>query len=52
MIVQEAYDTAIGATLQKSCRASLTRSGLVALGLIALVMAAMWGMAKRLSGKF
>ena len=50
VIVQEAYDTAIGATLQKLER-SLIRSGLVALGLIALVMAGMWGMAKRVSGK-
>ncbi len=48
VIVQEAYDTAIGATLQK-LKSSLIRSGLIALGLIALVMAGMWGMAKRMT---
>jgi hypothetical protein len=48
VIVQEAYDSAIGATLDKLTH-GLIRSGLIALGLIALVMAALWGMAKRLS---
>lgn len=48
VIVQEAYDTAIGATLQE-LRSELIRSGLIALGLIALVMAGMWGMAKRMT---
>ena len=48
VIVQEAYDTAIGATLDK-LTLGLIRSGAIALGLIALVMAALWGMAKRLS---
>ena len=50
VIVQEAYDTAIGATLDELTR-GLIRSGLIALGLIALVMAGLWGMAKRLSMK-
>ena len=49
VIVQEAYDAAIGQTLEKLSH-SLVRSGLIALGLIALVMAGLWGMAKRLSG--
>jgi hypothetical protein len=48
VIVQEAYDTAIGATLQE-LKDSLIRSGLIALGLIALVMAAMWGMARKIT---
>lgn len=50
VIVQEAYDSAIGATLDKLTR-GLIRSGLIALGLITLVMAGLWGMAKRLSMK-
>ena len=48
VIVQEAYDTAIGDTLGK-LKHGLVNSGLIALGLIALVMAGLWGMAKRLS---
>lgn len=48
VIVQEAYDTAIGTTLDELTR-GLIRSGAIALGLIALVMAALWGMAKKLS---
>ncbi len=48
VIVQESYETAIGATLDK-LRLGLVRSGLIALGLVALVMAGLWGMAKRLS---
>jgi eukaryotic-like serine/threonine-protein kinase len=48
IIVQEAYDTAIGATMDELKR-DLVRSGLIAVGLIALVMAAMWWMAKRMS---
>ncbi len=48
VIVQEAYDTAIGDTLGR-LKQGLVTSGLIALGLIALVMAGMWGMAKRLS---
>jgi eukaryotic-like serine/threonine-protein kinase len=48
VIVQEAYDTAIGATLRQ-LGSGLIRSGLIALGLIALVMAGLWGMVKRLS---
>jgi len=48
VIVQEAYDTAIGDTLGKLTR-GLVNSGLIALGLIALVMAGLWGMAKKLS---
>lgn len=49
VIVQEAYDSAIGETLDNLTR-GLVRSGAIALGLIALVMAGLWGMAKRLSG--
>ena len=45
VIVQEAYDSAIGATLDNLTH-GLVRSGLIALGLIALVMAGLWGMAK------
>ena len=48
VIVQESYDTAIGATLDKLTH-GLVQSGLIALGLVALVMAGLWGMAKRLS---
>ncbi len=48
VIVQEAYDTAIGDTLDK-LKHGLVTAGLIALGLIALVMAGLWGMAKRLS---
>ena len=48
VIVQEAYDTAIGETLEK-LSGGLIRSGVIALALIALVMAGLWGMAKRLS---
>ena len=48
VIVQEAYDTAIGDTLAK-LKHGLVASGMIALGLIALVMAGLWGMAKRLS---
>jgi eukaryotic-like serine/threonine-protein kinase len=49
VIVQEAYDAAIGDTLAR-LKHGLVTSGLIALGLIALVMAGLWGMAKRLSG--
>jgi eukaryotic-like serine/threonine-protein kinase len=48
VIVQEAYDTAIGDTMAKLTD-GLIHSGLIALGLIALVMAGLWWMAKRLS---
>jgi len=48
VIVQEAYDTAIGGALAELER-GLVRSGLIAIGLIVLVMAGMWGMAKKLS---
>ncbi len=50
VIVQEAYDTAIGDTLDTLSR-GLLRSATIALCLIALVMAGLWGMAKRLSMK-
>ena len=50
VIVQEAYDTAIGSTLRELTR-GLIRSGLIALGLVALTMAGLWGMAKRMSMK-
>ena len=48
VIVQEAYDTAIGGALEE-LKHGLVRSGLIAIGLIVLVMAGMWGMAKKLS---
>ena len=48
VIVQEAYDAAIGDTLAR-LKHGLVTSGLIAMGLIALVMAGLWGMAKRLS---
>ena len=48
VIVQEAYETAIGATLDKLIH-GLIRYGVIALGLIVLVMAGLWGIAKRLS---
>ncbi|NLX99445.1 MAG: hypothetical protein GXY83_25195, partial [Rhodopirellula sp.] len=48
VIVQEDYDAAINSTLVKLKR-GLLRSGVIALGLVALVMAGLWGMAKRLS---
>ncbi len=50
VIVQEAYEATIGQTLNNLTR-SLIRSGVIALGLIALVMAGLWGMARRLSMK-
>ncbi len=50
VIVQEDYETAIEATLNK-LRGGLLGYGLVALALVALVMAGLWGMAKRLGGK-
>ncbi|MBN1396136.1 MAG: protein kinase [Pirellulales bacterium] len=49
VIVQEDYKTAIEDTLTRLKR-WLLRYGLIALAMVALVMAAMWGMAKRLSG--
>lgn len=49
VIVQEAYDTAIGNTLA-SLKHGLVTAGVIALAVIALIMAALWGMAKRLSG--
>jgi eukaryotic-like serine/threonine-protein kinase len=48
VIVQEAYETAIGATLSK-LTSGLLQSGAIAVALITLVMAALWGMAKKLS---
>ncbi len=48
VIVQEAYDTAIGDTLA-GLKHGLVTAGVIALGVIALVMAGLWGMAKRLS---
>jgi hypothetical protein len=48
VIVQESYESAIGTTLKRLTR-DLIRSGAIALCLIAFVMAAMWGMAKRMS---
>ena len=48
VIVQQSYQSTIGDTLDNLTR-SLIRSASIALGLIALVMAALWGMAKRLS---
>lgn len=48
VIVQEAYDTAIGTTLDK-LTSGLVKSASIALALIALVIAALWGMAKKMS---
>jgi len=48
VIVQEAYDTAIGSTLQR-LRNGLLRYGLLALSLVALIMAGLWGFVVRLS---
>ncbi len=48
VIIQEAYDSAIGSTLTQLTR-GLIRSGAIALGLIAMVMAGLWGLAKRWS---
>lgn len=48
VIVQEAYETAIGATLDELTR-GLIRSGMIALVLVALTMAGLWGMAKKMS---
>ena len=48
VIVQEAYDTAIEATLQK-LEGSLVGWGLIALGLIVSVMAGMWAMARKMT---
>jgi len=48
VIVQEAYDTAIGSTLQQ-LRGGLVRYGLLALSLVALIMAGLWGFVVRLS---
>jgi eukaryotic-like serine/threonine-protein kinase len=48
VIVQESYQSTIGDTLGNLSR-SLIRSASIALGLIALVMAGLWGMARRLS---
>ena len=49
VIVQEDYETAINATLGK-LKSELLLTGMIALGLIALVVAGMWGMAKRMGG--
>ena len=49
VIVQEAYDSAIGSTLTQ-LTSGLIRSGAIALGLIAMVMAGLWALAKRMSG--
>ena len=46
VIVQEAYDTAIGSTLQ-TLAAGLVRYGLLALLLVAMIMAALWGFVMR-----
>jgi uncharacterized membrane protein len=53
VIIQESYQSAIGATLQKLTH-GLIRSGVVALVLIALVMGGLWALARyqgnRISG--
>jgi hypothetical protein len=50
VIVQEAYDAAIGSTLD-GLKAGLVRRGLIALALVALVMVSLWWFATRLSVK-
>ena len=47
VIVQEDYETAIDVTLSRLKR-GLLHSGIVAMGLVALVMAGLWGMAKKM----
>lgn len=47
VIVQEAYDTAIGRTLKKLSE-GLVHAGLLAVATIALVMAVLWGFARRM----
>ncbi len=51
VIVQQAHDTAIGATL-RDLQAGLVRYGLMALALVALVMATLWVVATRLELQF
>jgi eukaryotic-like serine/threonine-protein kinase len=46
VIVQQSYDKAIGIALEQ-LRGGLVRAGLIAVGLIVLVMAGMWWMAKK-----
>jgi eukaryotic-like serine/threonine-protein kinase len=48
VIVQEAYDAAIGSTLAQ-LKADLVRYGLIALAWVALLLAALWGFAARLA---
>ncbi|NQT40746.1 MAG: serine/threonine protein kinase [Planctomycetes bacterium] len=50
MIVQDPYDDAIGSTLSE-LKATLTRNGLVALLVIALVVAGLWGIVFRLGAE-
>ncbi len=50
VIVQEAYDAAIGSTLD-DLKAGLVRRGLIALSLVVLVMISLWWFATRLSVK-
>ncbi len=47
VIVQEAYDAAIGRTLTELSE-SLVRAGMFAVATIALVMAGLWGLARRM----
>jgi hypothetical protein len=51
VIVQEAYDAAIGSTLER-LKAGLVRRGLVALALVGVVMISLWWFATRLSVKY
>ena len=51
VIVQEAYKTAIGSTLQE-LKAGLLSRGLVALGLVVILMGSLWWFATRLSVKY
>ena len=50
VIVQEAYDAAIGSTLN-DLKAGLVRRGLIALSLVVLVMISLWWFATRVSVK-
>lgn len=49
VIVQEAYDAAIGSTLENLKR-GLKRYGIAALSFVALVMVGLWGLASQLDG--
>jgi eukaryotic-like serine/threonine-protein kinase len=51
VIVQQAYDTAIGSTLA-DLQSELVRYGLAALALVAIIMGLLWAYTTRISGRF